>query len=79
MTTSDTEMMHKMRPDIIGGTIAIEPDGTFTETIAFTSETDARKYEQSAEMPEEMRQEMESVMHDVTYMDLHQPWFASRR
>jgi hypothetical protein len=79
MLTADTEMMHRMRPDIIGGTIAFEPDGTFTETIAFTSEADARKYEKSAEMPEEMRQEMEGIMHDVTYMDLHHPWFASQR
>ena len=79
MLMTDTELLHEMRPDIIGGTLAIEPDGTFTETIAFTSEADARKYEKSAEMPEEMRQEMESIMHDVMYMDLHQPWFASRR
>ena len=29
---ADTSMLHEMRPDIIGGTLAIEPDGTFTET-----------------------------------------------
>ena len=32
---ADTSMLHEMRPEIIGGTLAIEPDGTFTETIAF--------------------------------------------
>ena len=33
---TDTEMLHEMRPDILGASLAIEPDGTFTETIAFT-------------------------------------------
>ncbi len=79
LMTSDTESLHQMRPDILGATIAFEPDGWVTETIAFTSEDEARKYEASAEMPEEMRSEMESMMHDVKYMDLHQPWFASAR
>ena len=34
----DTEQLHEMRPDILGGTLAIEDDGTFTETVAFTDE-----------------------------------------
>jgi hypothetical protein len=29
-------------------------------------------------MPDDVRQSMESAMHDVTYADLHHPWFASR-
>ena len=29
---ADTSMLHEMRPEIIGGTLAIEPDGSFTET-----------------------------------------------
>jgi hypothetical protein len=78
MMSSDTDALHEMRPDIIGGTLAIEDDGTFTETIAFTSEADARKYEATAPMPAEMQAEMEAVMHDVTYMDLHQPFFSSK-
>ena len=76
---TDTESLHDMRPDILGGTLAIEDDGTFTETIAFTSEDEARRYEASAPMPEDMARQMDSVMHDVTYMDLHNPWFASAR
>ena len=47
---TDTDMLHEMRPDILGATLAIEADGTFTETIAFTSEAEARAGEQK-EMP----------------------------
>jgi hypothetical protein len=74
---SDTELLHEMRPDIIGATLAIEPDGTFTETVAFTDEASARKGEQM-EMPDEMRERMAATMHDVSYLDLHQPIFASK-
>jgi hypothetical protein len=74
------EGLHEARPEILGGTIAIEPDGTFTQTVAFTSESAARDGE-SKDMPEDMRQAAEdefSVMQDVKYLDLHHPWFASR-
>jgi len=75
--TTDTEQLHQMRPDIIGGTLAIEADGTFTETVAFTDEASARAGE-ATEMPDDVRAAMESAMHDVRYTDLHQPWFTSR-
>jgi len=74
---TDTEQLHEMRPDIIGGTLAIEDDGTFIETIAFTDEESARRGEQQ-QMPDDVRRAMESAMHDVSYADLHHPWFASR-
>jgi hypothetical protein len=73
---ADTDMLHEMRPDIIGATLAIEEDGTFTETVAFTDEESARRGESTA-MPEELRREMESVMRDVQFLDLHDPWFTS--
>jgi hypothetical protein len=76
MMTDDTELLHQARPDIIGGTLAIEDDGTFTETIAFTDEQSARAGEQK-EMPADMRQTMERAMRDVQYMDLRHPWFES--
>ena len=69
--------LREMRPEIIGGTLAIEEDGTFIETIAFTDEDSARRGEQTA-MPEDVCRAMESAMHDVSYADLHHPWFASR-
>jgi hypothetical protein len=75
---TDTETLHEMRPEILGATLAIEADATFTETVAFTSEEAARKAEASTPMPDDMAREWESMMHDVQYLDLHRPWFASR-
>lgn len=77
--TGDTEMtnmLHEARPDIIGGTLAIEDDGHFIETIAFTSESEARERE-SMEMPAEVASEMAEAMAEVEYVDLHRPWFRS--
>jgi hypothetical protein len=74
------DMLHQARPEIIGGCMAMEPDGRFTETIAFRSEDAAREGERK-EMPAELRQAFEdqmAQMQDVTYLDLHHPWFASK-
>ncbi len=76
MMTADTDSLHQMRPDIIGGILAIEPDGTFTETVAFTSEDAARQGEK-AEAPPAMRSDLEYAMADAEFYDLHHPWFAS--
>ena len=73
---SDTELLHEMRPDILGATLAIEPDGTFTETVAFTGEAAARSGEQM-EMPADVRERMAAMMHDLSYLDLPHPFFAS--
>lgn len=73
---ADTTTLHEMRPDILGGTLAIEPDGSFTETVAFASEDAARAGEQ-VERPAEVRKELEYAMHGATFYDLHHPWFAS--
>ena len=73
---ADTTMLHEMRPDIIGGTLAIEPDGTFIETIAFTDEAAARQGEQ-VEAPADVRSTLDEVMRDATFYDLHHPWFES--
>ena len=76
--TQPMDALHEARPEILGGTIAIEPDGTFTQTVAFTTEAAAREGE-AKEMPEDMREVTEegAVMQDVKYLDLHHPWFAS--
>jgi hypothetical protein len=74
------DMLHQARPEIIGGCIAMEADGRFTETIAFRSEDAAREGERK-EMPAELRQAFENEMaqmQDVTYLDLHHPWFATK-
>jgi hypothetical protein len=79
MLTQDTEALHQARPEILGGTFAVDADGWFTETIAFSSEQEARAGEQK-EMPSPMREQFESAMasvQDLRYLDLHRPWFSS--
>lgn len=76
MAANPTELK-RMRPEIIGATLAIEPDGTFTETVAFTDEDSARRGE-GQEPPEEVRAELEYAMKGATFYDLHHPWFSSR-
>lgn len=78
-----THLLHELRPDIVGATLAIEEDGTFTETVAFTDEAAARAGE-AHELPltaevREVWQEWDRITHDVSYLDLHQPWFATHR
>lgn len=76
---ADTSLLHDARPEIIGATLAIEPDGTFTETVAFTDEAAARNGETSpmADMPDEVRSTLEEAMAGAMFYDLHKPWFAS--
>ncbi len=76
-TMAQTEaMLHQMRPEILGGTLAIEPDGTFTETIAFTDEAAAREGERK-EPPPEVREELDAAMEGARFLDLRHPWFES--
>ena len=44
--------------------------------MAFSDEESARKGEQIP-MPDEVREAMESAIRDVTFHDLHHPWFES--
>jgi hypothetical protein len=73
---ADTGDLQEMRPEIIGGTFALAPGGTYFQTIYFTDEESARKGEQ-IEPPEDVRAALESMMAGATFYDLHQPWFAS--
>jgi hypothetical protein len=72
---SVASVLHEARPEIIGATMAIEEDGTVTETVAFTDEASAREGERKP-MPESLR-EADMGMRDLSYLDLHRPWFAS--
>jgi len=76
----DTDMLHELRPEILGATLAIEADGTFTETVAFTDEASARAGERKEmpEMPADVREALETFMDGAIFYDLHHPWFASR-
>lgn len=76
-----TDAMSQYRPEIIGATIAIDDDGYFTETVAFTNEAAARDGERK-EMPADIAGQMAegmALMTDVQYLDLHHPWFATHR
>ncbi|MBO0844002.1 MAG: hypothetical protein J2P22_01130 [Nocardioides sp.] len=73
---AETTTLHEMRPEIIGGTLAIEDDGTFTETVAFRDEESARKGEQM-EPPPDVAQDLQMMMQGATFYDLHHPWFES--
>jgi hypothetical protein len=72
-------MIAAYRPDVLGATIAIDEDGFVTETIAFTTEAEARENE-TKELPpeaaEHLREEM-ALLEDVHFLDLHRPWFGS--
>jgi len=73
------DVLHEARPELIGGTVAIDADGWFTETVAFRSEAEARageRREMTGEMAEAWNAEMEQ-MHDMRFLDLHHPWFES--
>ncbi|HTL22871.1 MAG TPA: hypothetical protein VL281_02440 [Mycobacteriales bacterium] len=72
-----SSLLAQYRPDVLGGTIAIDDDGLVTETIAFTSEAAARSAEQQ-ELPAEAQEAM-SLLTDVQYLDLHDPWFATAK
>jgi len=75
------ELVSRHRPDIIGATLAIDEDGVCTETVAFTSEAAAREAERQ-QMPAEVAKVVaaeEALFDDLHYLDLHHPWFASRR
>lgn len=81
LAEQSASLISQHRPDIIGATIAIGDDGHFTETVAFTSESAARQAERRPVPPDaaEVLGEEMSLLDDVTYLDLHQPWFASNR
>jgi hypothetical protein len=78
LMNTETDMLHEMRPDILGATLAVEPDGTFTETVAFADEESARKGE-AVQAPDEVQRELAYVMQGARFYDLHHPWFESAR
>jgi hypothetical protein len=74
LLSGNAEALHEMRPEILGATLALEPDGSFTETVAFTDEESARKGE-AVQPPEEVASELRWAMADAVFYDLPHPWF----
>ena len=74
-------VLRRMRPDVIGGTAAWPGDGTFIQTVYFTSEGEARANESAAPMSDEDRADAErlmSLMQVDRYIDLPDPMLYSR-
>lgn len=76
LIAADPVELRQMRPEIIGATLALEPDGSYTETVAFTDEASARSGE-GQEPPEDVKAELEYAMAGATFYDLRDPWFSS--
>jgi hypothetical protein len=68
------------RPDLLGGIIAFADDGAFVQAFYFTSEAEARVAEQQ-NPPEPFREafaEARSLVTDLAFYDLSDPWLHSR-
>jgi hypothetical protein len=69
--------LKELRPDVIGSVRGWDGD-YFTEAIYFTSEAEARKGEaKMAEGSAGGMEEFESLVEDVTFIDLKEPWLRS--
>jgi hypothetical protein len=81
MLEESSEGLRALRPDVIGGTVALHGDGGFTQTVYFTSEAAAREGEARQAPPEmrEMDEEVSAMMRDATFYDLPRPWLFSAR
>ena len=75
-------VMAEQAPHVLGMTVAEHADraGDFTQTVYFTSEQEARRRER--ERPAESdpgMAEVFSLMSDLRYFDLREPWLESPR
>jgi hypothetical protein len=73
------DRLRALRPDVIGGTVAIHGDGGFTQVVYFTSEAAAREGERKAPPPDlqAMDEEVASLFSEATFFDLPRPWLHS--
>jgi hypothetical protein len=74
-------VLRRRRPDVIGGTAAWPGDGTFIQTVYFTSEDEARANESAAPISDQDRTDAErlmSLMEVDRYIDLPHPLLYSR-
>jgi hypothetical protein len=74
-----SDSLRKLRPDVIGGTVALHGDGGFTQTVYFTSEAAARDGERR-EPPAELKaidEQVSALLSEATFYDLARPWLHS--
>jgi hypothetical protein len=76
-----SEALRELRPDVIGGSVALHGDGGFTQVVYFTSEEAAREGERKETPPEmkAMDDEAMSLFGEATFFDLPQPWMFSAK
>ena len=74
-----SDALRALRPDIIGGTVALHGDGGFTQTVYFTSEAAAREGERKERPPEikALDQEVSALLGEAAFYDLPRPWLQS--
>jgi hypothetical protein len=71
--------LRRLRPDVIGGLVAWHGDGRFTQTVYFVNEAEARAGETRQFSREDVaaRDEVLSLLKEVRYVDLRDPWIFS--
>jgi hypothetical protein len=77
------DQMSQMRPDVIGGVVAWHPEnGRFTNSIYFTSESEARAKEKESETSPEFQEfmnEWQAISDgEPKYLDLTEPWYSTK-
>lgn len=78
-TPAASPRIHNFRPDVIGGMLAWHDGDRFTDTVYFTSEEEARRGEQQmAESAPSEFHDWGELVEDVSFLDLRNPWMASR-
>ena len=78
---AETEaLLQRSRPDVIGGTVAWPGDGSFIQTIYFTSEAEARANEGREPETDDEREaweRMRSATQVESFIDISDPWLFS--
>ncbi|MFC9789683.1 hypothetical protein [Rhodococcus sp. NPDC127528] len=73
--------VQKVRPEILGGTLATDGKDGYVEAVYFTSEAEARAHER-IEIPDDLRslfEEENELMGEVSYYDIREPMMTSAR
>ena len=77
LNSASEAWLKEYRPGIIGGTVAWHGGGSFTETLYFTSEEGSRKSEELPAGAGDELDEWRSLVEDVRYINLRDPWLWS--
>ena len=77
LNSASEAWLKEYRPGIIGGTVAWHGGGSFTETLYFTSEEGSRESEELPAGAGDELDEWRSLVEDVRYINLRDPWLWS--